>query len=240
MGEGGTGKAAVTRALHELTGRTQLTEIDVATVLADGPTAWLRTLRRALDNSETSVAIRHVELADPTLSVSIAAEIDRSPGPRTRLFATLATGASGEGLRPLLDRFSIQLGIPPLRDRRDDIEALVRCFVCRQSASPSLRFHPDTLAILRAAEFPGNVRELERLVTGLTATRRTGDVLPADLPPLTVAGPAHLTPMERAERDAIIKALQQAKGNKVLAAAALGIARQTLYRKITVFGIETV
>jgi transcriptional regulator of acetoin/glycerol metabolism len=46
--------------------------------------------------------------------------------------------------------------------------------------------------------------------------------------------------MERAERDAIIKALQQAKGNKVLAAAALGIARQTLYRKITVFGIETV
>ena len=237
-GEGGTGKLAVAKALHKLTGRTQLTVVDVATALADGPTVWLRTLRAALDESDGNVVVRHLELSDPALSATIAAEIDRTPGPRTHLFATLAAGTFPEGSQPLLDRFSIQLVVPPLRDRRDDIEALVRCFLSRQATSSPLRFHPEALAILRAAEFPGNVRELERLVTGLAATRRSGDVLVSDLPRLTLAGPAHLSPMERAERDAIVKALQLAKGNKASAAAALGIARQTLYRKITVYGVE--
>jgi transcriptional regulator of acetoin/glycerol metabolism len=101
-----------------------------------------------------------------------------------------------------------------------------------------LRFHPDTLAVLRSTEFPGNVRGLEGLVAGLAATRRAGDIVPGDLPPLRQSGPPHLSPMERAEREAIVKALRDMNGNKAAAASRLGISRPTLYRKLVSYGIE--
>jgi DNA-binding NtrC family response regulator len=126
-----------------------------------------------------------------------------------------------------------------LRDRRNDIPALVRQFVERHAAPSRLWFHPETLAVLRSAEFADNVRQLETLVAGITVTRRSGDVLPTDLPSLTLAGPTHLTPIERAERDAIVKALRDANGNRAAAASALGISRPTLYKRIAVYEIES-
>ncbi|HEY3239205.1 MAG TPA: helix-turn-helix domain-containing protein, partial [Acidimicrobiia bacterium] len=75
-------------------------------------------------------------------------------------------------------------------------------------------------------------------VAGLAAARRGGDILPADLPVLGPAGPSHLTAMERAERDAIVKALREVHGNKAAAAIRLGISRPTLYRKLIIYGIE--
>jgi len=239
MGEAGAGKLAAAQSLHKAAGREQLLIFDVATVLADGRAEWLRALREDVGDSRKTVVLRHLELADPPLCAAIAAEIDRCPKAPDRLLATLTLGPLPDRLQPLLDRFSVQLVVPPLRERRDDIEPLVRHFTARHGA-PSMRFHPESLAILREANFPGNVRELENLVSGVIAAGRRGDVLPADLPTLSVAGPARLSQMERAERDAVIEALRLMNGNKASAAAQLGIARATLYRKIAAYGIEQV
>lgn len=237
-GEPGTGKLASAQALHALTGRSELTVADVATALAERPDAWLRRLRRALGSSQSTVVLRHLELCDAVMSAAIAAEIDGITGSGALLFATLTTGPCGTGLPALLDRFSVQVIVPPLRDRRDDIGLLVHALTTRHVAARTLRFHPETLALLRSTDFAGNVRELGSLIKGVAA-RRSGDVLPADLPVLTADGPLHLTTMERAERAAIVEALPLANGNKASTAAALGISRPTLYRKIGLYEIPT-
>jgi transcriptional regulator of acetoin/glycerol metabolism len=236
-GEAGTGKLAAAQALHARSARPRVAVFDVASIMADGQAQWLQALGQALDDGESTVVARHLQLCDEGLAAAVAAEIDRAQAPGGRLIGTLTTGQAEAGLQPLLDRFCLRLEVPPLRDRRDDVEALVRCFVNRHAAGGSLRFHPETLAALRSFDFPGDVRELERVVAGLAATRR-GDILPADLPALHRTGPSHLTAMERAEREAIVKAMRESNGNKAAAAALLGISRPTLYRKLVVYGIE--
>jgi transcriptional regulator of acetoin/glycerol metabolism len=238
VGEGGSGKLAVAAALHQVAARPRLEVLDVATAVSDGRGAWVRTLRRALDDEASTVVVRHLDLADRALSAGIAAEVDRIPPPGSRLLGTLTTGPIPTSLEALLSRFRSRLSVPPLRERRNDIPALVRRFVERHAPESQLWFHPETLAVLRSAEFADNVRQLETLVAGITGRRRSGDVLPTDLPSLALAGPTHLTPIERAERDAILTALRDANGNKAAAAAALGISRPTLYKRIAVYGIE--
>lgn len=237
-GEGGSGKLAVAAALHRVAGRPRLEVLDVATAMTDGRPTWLRALRRALDDAASTVVVRHLELADRVLSAGIAAEIDRIPPPGSRLLGTLTNGPIPASLEGLLSRFCSRFAVPPLRDRRNDIPALVRHFVERHATPPRLWFHPETLAVLRSVEFTDNVRQLETLVAGIAAQQRRGDVLPTDLPSLASAGPTHLTPIERAERDAIVTALRDAQGNKAAAAAALGISRPTLYKRIAVYAIE--
>ena len=237
-GEPGTGKLAVARALHELTGRGHLEVLDAASALADGRPEWLRQLRRMLADAETTVVVRHLERCDDDLSAAAAAEIDAAPDAGPRLFGTVDATAGGDRIRSLLDRFCVRLVVPPLRDRRDDTDLLVRSLVERQGAGSSLRFHPQAIAVLRASDFPGNVRQLEAIVAGIAKMLRGGDILPGDLPEVGPAGPAHLTAMERAERDAIVKALRDANQNKAAAAAALGISRPTLYRKLQIYGVD--
>jgi DNA-binding NtrC family response regulator len=237
-GEAGSGRLAVARALHDLGGRAQFTVVDAASAIADGRPAWLLRLREQLANAEATVVVRHLERCDDALAAAAAAEIDAAPDAATRLVGTLDPAMLSDAVRPLLDRFCVRLEVPPLRDRRDDTELLVRSVLERHGAAAALRFHPQAIAVLRAADFPGNVRGLEAVVAGIARTRRSGDVLAGDLPELRPAGPAHLTPMERAERDAIVKALHEVKQNKAAAAAALGISRPTLYRKMSIYGID--
>jgi len=236
-GETGSGRLAVARALHDLARRAHFTVVDAASAMADGRPEWLRRLREQLADAETTVVVRHLERCDDALAAAAAAEIDAAPGAAARLVGTVEPAMLSDAVRPLLDRFCVRLAVPPLRDRRDDTELLVRSFLERHGAGSKLRFHPQAIAVLRAADFPGNVRGLEAVVAGIARTRRSGDVLAGDLPELRPAGPAHLTPMERAERDAIVKALHEAKQNKAAAAAALGISRPTLYRKLSIYGI---
>jgi transcriptional regulator with AAA-type ATPase domain len=230
---------AVAGALHQVAARSRLEVLDVATAVADGHATWLRALRRALDDDTTTVVVRHLEFADRALSAGIAAEIDRMCPPGSRLLGTLTVGSIPQSLEGLLSRFCWRLSVPPLRDRRNDIPGLVLQFVERHLGQSRLRFHPETLAVLRSAEFTDNVRQLESLVAGIIGSRRSGDVLPTDLPALALAGPSHLTPIERAERDTIVKAMREAKGNKAAAASALGISRPTLYKRLALYEIES-
>jgi sigma-54 dependent transcriptional regulator, acetoin dehydrogenase operon transcriptional activator AcoR len=88
-------------------------------------------------------------------------------------------------------------------------------------------------------QWPGNVAQLREVLRKVTQHRRAGVIEPGDLPPecQTVTGRV-LNPLESIERDAIVRGLIDADGNKREAATALGMSRATIYRKIREYGID--
>jgi len=162
----------------------------------------------------------------------------------------LAMAESGAFRMDLYYRLSVlHTVLPPLRERREDIEALVQYFVEQISEGLGRRVEalsPEAIAVLERYPWPGNVRELRNvveraLVLGDGPTLELDD-LPPELalaaPPPTgapVMAPAAagtVRPLAELEAEAIAAALAATAGNKARAAALLGIDRTTLYRKL--------
>ena len=146
--------------------------------------------------------------------------------------------ASGAFRADLYYRLSVvPLGIPALRDRRDDIPSLARHFLARARAecpgSPVERFTDDALAVLSAYAWPGNVRELENVVARLvvlgTRAELTADDVCAVLP--APARLPRLRTLREVEDDYIAWVLEQCDANKTRAAEILGVNPSTLYRR---------
>ena len=136
--------------------------------------------------------------------------------------------------------------VPPLRERREDIEILAHHFLEKfpTAAEKSIRgFCPDALHVLTQYDFPGNVRELKDAIES-AVLRETTDLLQREsLPPdliqegsqAAIGSPTDTTPilpLDEVERGAIVNALKVTGGNISTAARALGIGRNTLYRKM--------
>jgi DNA-binding NtrC family response regulator len=147
--------------------------------------------------------------------------------------------------------FVVVIRIPPLRDRREDIPALIQHFLQKTAAENGREIEaitPDAMQALTAYRWPGNVRELrnavERMVVLTRGPRITLRDVPADLrdhtatiaPGTPVAGGP--LSMEAAEKDLIIRALKATSGNRSRAAEQLGISRRTLHRKLNEFGLR--
>jgi DNA-binding NtrC family response regulator len=154
----------------------------------------------------------------------------------------------------------VNLRIPPLRERREDIPLLAAHFLNRMKATSgaALSLSDQVLRTMVDYPWPGNVRELENSVERACALS-TGPVLhPRDLPtqlqdfhmqayrsvtvpiisdncPLERGGA--VTPLAELERQAIIETLRQLKGDKLMAAKLLGIGKTTLYRKLKEYGL---
>ncbi len=143
----------------------------------------------------------------------------------------------------------MEIHLPPLRRRSEDIPLLVQHFIRRYTSTSSREIcgiTDEALALLMRYPFPGNIRELENLIerafilcTGTTISREN---LPdyirrsqEDHP--SASGPA-LDKLAHAERDAISEALEKHGGNRTRAAAELGIHRVTLVRKLKKYGIS--
>jgi len=135
---------------------------------------------------------------------------------------------------------TIEIELPPLRDRLEDIDALVHHFVTIYSRKYRLaekRLGPDVMAALRSYRWPGNIRELSHAVErALILSDR--DVLDAADFQLNAAtestGPGSLN-LEAGERRLVSEALERTGGNISHAAALLGITRAALYRRIEKF-----
>ena len=134
------------------------------------------------------------------------------------------------------------LHIPPLRECKEDILPLADFF--RQLANEEFEkqvkgFEAEARKQLLAYTWGGNVRELKRVVRMAVLHTEgetvTADVLEFDEMPLAADTSLALNDMEKKQ---IIHALEQAKGNRTLAAALLGIGRTTLYNKIRLYGIK--
>lgn len=151
-----------------------------------------------------------------------------------------------------------QLAIPPLRERREDIPALLHAFLERARRDRGTRpqhIAPDALAVLERHPWPGNVRELHNLVEWLTITCREEDIRAEHLPPNfhTLLTPAERQPepsgapssllglglsVEDIERRLIQEALDQCHGNVSEAARVLKMTRNTLRYRLAKHGLD--
>jgi transcriptional regulator with GAF, ATPase, and Fis domain len=131
----------------------------------------------------------------------------------------------------------VEVQLPPLRERREDIPPLVRTFTerfCRREGIPVPRFSAEATALLLGHDYPGNVRELQNLIEaavslaeGSVEARLLRSLLGS---PESSPGPEALD-LTTQERRHIRRVLQITRGNKSRAAKILGIDRRTLQRK---------
>ena len=143
----------------------------------------------------------------------------------------------------------VSLRLPPLRDRKDDIRLLVDHFLDRLSRVTGLRrtITQEAMKLLLAHDWPGNVRELENCLERAAALASGPVINAADLPPqlqhanglrLAVANdPRRILPLAEVEKQAIMDALTQLNGDKLMTAKMLQIGKTTLYRKLKEYGI---
>jgi DNA-binding NtrC family response regulator len=139
--------------------------------------------------------------------------------------------------------------LPPLREREDDIEPLVRHFVtiCNQKLGRTVAgVSPQVMAIFLRYPWPGNIRELVNVIERAMVVAKGSVILPEHLPPhifetrQPVTGDTQRPPelsLEAAEREQILRALQASGGKRIEAARLLGLSRRTLYRKLDRYGI---
>jgi two-component system response regulator HydG len=141
----------------------------------------------------------------------------------------------------------VQVKLPPLRDRKNDIPLLVTSFLEKLSnpdAAPR-SMSEDAMLRLMAYDWPGNVRELENAVARAVALGSGPIVSVADLPsnlhyPTSERIPEkdEVLPLEELERRAILRMLRQTGGDKLAAARRLGIGKTTLYRKLKQYNLD--
>jgi transcriptional regulator with PAS, ATPase and Fis domain len=145
----------------------------------------------------------------------------------------------------------LQIALPPLRDRREDVPLLLAHFLEKHAARaqrPVPRIEKRVLELLEAYDWPGNVRELENEAQKMIALSE-GVVTEETLSLPVRSGPAEPPVpgqeirnldglVEQVEREEIARALRLSSGNKTRAATALGISRFTLQRKLDKYGME--
>jgi DNA-binding NtrC family response regulator len=129
----------------------------------------------------------------------------------------------------------LRVRIPPLRDRRDDVEPLAQAFLARISAEHSRRvdgFSRSALATMVAHDWPGNVRELLNRIRRAVILGEGRIITAPDLQLEAVEEPTPTLEASRmeAERHAVLRGVRAASGNVQLAAQTLGVSRATLYR----------
>lgn len=139
----------------------------------------------------------------------------------------------------LLRHFHETVRVPALRHRADELADIALSVLSSLSGGRSLRLSHQVIRVLEGYAWPGNINELEDVLRYVVARKPVGIVQAPDLPALCFTRRApRLSMLETAQADAIIQALYEARGNRYQAAAMLGIARSSLYRKIDAFGIS--
>jgi DNA-binding NtrC family response regulator len=141
----------------------------------------------------------------------------------------------------------VQIKLPPLRERKSDIQLMVISFLEKFSDphAPTRTISDDAMRRLIAYDWPGNVRELENAIERAVAMGSGPIVHVGDLPSNLhypnserVPDKDELLPMEELERRAILRTLHETGGDKLAAARMLGIGKTTLYRKLKQYQVE--
>jgi DNA-binding NtrC family response regulator len=145
---------------------------------------------------------------------------------------------------------TFQIEVPPLRERREDILPLAQTFLSRFAAREGTtcpRLGPEAVGALQAYSWPGNVRELQNAMEyalilsdgeGIGLRQLPGEVRMALSVPSAGARAPRAASLADAEKQTILRVLQQTHGNKKKAAEKLGIQRATLYAKLRQYGIH--
>jgi DNA-binding NtrC family response regulator len=203
--------------------------------VAELPVALQAKLLRVLQEME----VRPVGSAKAyTVSVRVIAATNRD------LEDAVKDGSLRQDLFYRLNVVCVQM--PPLRERKDDLPALIAHFLRRFNQ----RFRrevtgiaPEALAALNAYDFPGNVRELENLIERAYAMGARDHISLTDLPSLTLSSRPStisartLPTLAEVEKELILRALSLYKNDKEQSARALGLSRRTIYRRLKEYGL---
>ncbi|MEP6731268.1 MAG: sigma-54 dependent transcriptional regulator [bacterium] len=201
------------------------------------------------------------EIANLTLSqqarllrVLQTGEIERVGSSRTRRVDVRVLAATNADLRAevaagrfredLLFRLNtVELHLPPLRERREDIAALAAHFLREYAGryrKPITRIQPDAMEAMLAYAWPGNVRELAHTVERAVLLADGDAIRPSDIslrPPASGTVRLEDLSLEEVERALITKALARHDGNVTLAARTLGLSRSAMYRRLQRHGL---
>ena len=246
-----TGAGAERRGLIEAADRGTLFLDEVG----DMPPLSQVKLLRVLESNE----VRRVgEDAPRHVDVRVVAATHRD------LLTEIAEGRFREDLYYRLN--VVQIELPPLRERREDIGLLASYFLeraARHEGRGPMSFSPEVATLLERYDYPGNVRELENAVDHAVAVAERSELQAADLPasirsprmlprasesesPAGATGastgadskPREEWSLAEVERDHIQKVLARHRGNATNAARQLGISRTTLWRKLRQYGLR--
>jgi DNA-binding NtrC family response regulator len=154
-----------------------------------------------------------------------------------------AEAAAGRFREDLLYRLNtVEIRLPPLRDRKDDIPRLAAVFLGRAGGAPR-RLSAAAMEALLAHTWPGNVRELEHVIERAVLLAAGPEIGPDDMMLRPRAEPAKAMrledmTLEQVERYLIERALAGHDGNVTEAARALGLSRSALYRRLAGLGVR--
>jgi DNA-binding NtrC family response regulator len=144
----------------------------------------------------------------------------------------------------------VQLHLPPLRERREDIPLLVDHFLSEFGHSRAIhRIDGEAMRALAGYDYPGNVRELRAVIQSAVNLVEGGCLNLSSLPAYlrqqhrkrsagTSIPPGRIAPLEEIERQHLIRAYEESGQNKIRAARILGIGVNTLRRKLSMYGIR--
>ncbi|MCK5100443.1 MAG: sigma-54-dependent Fis family transcriptional regulator, partial [Desulfobacteraceae bacterium] len=161
--------------------------------------------------------------------------------------------SKGEFREDLYYRLSvIPLSIPPLRERIEDIPALVNHFLKKFEAPTDVTFSQEALNVLQAYAWPGNIREMQNIVERCIILRKGSKIGKEDLNfitqgnhgsdlnpsnPLNIVIPDQGIALEDITKNYILKALEKANQNKSEAARLLKIPRHVLLYRLEKYGL---
>jgi DNA-binding NtrC family response regulator len=277
LGENGTGKDLIARAIHEksLRAKYPFVKVDVGALTESLFESELFGHRKGAFTDAREDRVGRFEAADKgTLFLDEIGNISLQQQAKlltvlqnrmvTRLGSNQATPvdirlicATNLPLQELANeaRFrkdlvyrinTVEITIPPLRKRSEDIPLLARHFAriyAEKYLKPTMRFDPAALDKLRRYHFPGNVRELQYTIERAIIMAET-DMLGADdliFSPLESAAPAvsesDETKLSTLEKNTILKVIEKHQGNISKAAKELGLTRTALYRRISKYDI---
>ena len=189
------------------------------------------------------VLLRHLEaISDHSLRElgAFVGELRAAGTPWIVATLCCADGVITAEQQRVIGRFDgIALPIPNLQDRPDDIAAIVRYLLARHPRARMVHLSDEAISELSRASWPGNIRQLDDVIRSIAASR-VGEISVADLP-IDVRSRSvrrSLSTIDQLECEAIMKALSQADGNKVVAARTIGLSRSTIYRKIRAYGLD--
>jgi DNA-binding NtrC family response regulator len=150
----------------------------------------------------------------------------------------------------------VEIRLPPLRDRIEDLPLLAQSFLkesAKENGKNVADFTPDALGALAAYRWPGNVRELRAAIERAVVLTRGERIGARDLPPAVRAGggesaatgadtratsSANTQTVQEAEKQLIVRALKETRGNRTLAAKRIGMSRRSLHRKLHTYHLE--
>ncbi len=240
QGERGVGKLSAIRAVYQR--RNPAGRFRVLDCADAAEPEWMAGAFRELTDGHGALVLRHVDQLSGRRMQAMASALQavRAAHPMTTLWvvATLNSEPGGGLLADLMQSFPSTVEVPPLRHHVEDVHELVPYFLSKLNPEGRLTCSPEAITMLLRSSWPGNTEQLRQVIKRVCQRRRSGTILPADLPPeCRTVSRRLLSPLEAIERDAIVQALLDCNGSKAKAAESLGMSRATIYRKVHEYGI---